>query len=245
MPKRKRPNEEDKKNNELSIYEEFYCPKDTPAVPIEFIESFYPIFFCGKGKIQFKKITMALKEKKKDDKQLHQAKEVIKNVFRFANTFVHNKTISNIDIFQQLSKKYGANLTAHGVEESKGGLVNILLMCISGSVTVNNSSWGKLLDGPPGISPIPHGPYFIISKNEEITKQQTIKDISKILLPCQENVKQLTEKLQEAQNRELIDQDTNNEITKKITSVTQFYNDLNQESDQKRIAAEQQTLTNQ
>jgi hypothetical protein len=244
MPKRKRPNEKDKKNNELSIYEEFYCPKDTPAVPIEFIESFYPIFFCGKGKIQFKKITMALKEKKKDDKQLHQAKEVIKNVFRFANTFVYNKTISNIYIFQQLSKKYGANLAAHGVEESKGGLVNILLICISGSVTVNNSNWGKLQDGPPNISPIPHGPYFIISKNKEITKQQTIKDISKILLPCQENVKQFKEKLQEAQDAELITQEINDECTKKTTSVTEFFNAL-EALNQKKIATAQQTLTNQ
>jgi len=220
MPKRKRFDEQDKENIEQSIYNFYFLKKNTETISIEFIESFYPLFF-KEGKIDVEEIIKKLKEPKKDHKQ-HKAREVIKNVFRFANSFVHDKTISNIDIFQQLSKNYGANLVAHGVEESKGGLVNILLMCISGSVTVNNTSWAKLQDGPPGISPIPHGPYFIISKNEEITKQQTIEDISKILLPCQENVKQLTVKLQEAQNMGLIDQDTNNVISKKIISVTKF-----------------------
>jgi hypothetical protein len=129
--------------------------------------------------------------------------------------------------FRRLKEQHGEHIIAHGVEESKGGLLNIVMMCISGTVKAQQAYWGDLVDGPPNISPLPHGPYFMVydvsfGSTKSAPNNPSCSDIPYILLPCETVIDTLKSALDEAKLLGLIDQGDLDNFKEKIVTYDQL-----------------------
>ena len=161
-------------------------------------------------------------------KAAQRASEVIKEHFRIQWKLKATKNIQSTEGFLKLKTKYGQYITAHGVEEAKGGLLNVVLMCISGTVRAPNDYWGALVDGPPRISPVPHGPYFVVhniaSKAEQPEPNYPkIYDIQYVLVPCTEVANILKETLNQVAQHGLIASEELNVFKQKIVIYDELF----------------------
>lgn len=80
----------------------------------------------------------------KDDicQRVHRARALFKDLFFVGYRIrLDDDAPQPMDMasFQNIVTTYGHRIIAHGVEEAKGGMSNLLLMCVSGGVTVNQS----------------------------------------------------------------------------------------------------------
>jgi|GEM_PF-5505982 len=191
-------------------FEEYFVPTenwmDDPMVknPMQFLASMYPKYFGEKG-IKYDLLLEHIKAKRTDKESStnwHNARELFINLFRFE--FRPNpepgRSYRCMENFNLIINNHGPNLMAHGVEDVKGGMHNLLMMCICDCVRVPSSGWGSLVDigGAPNLSPESHGPYFIIASTYggNAPDNPSINHIEYILLPFQENIDDLKKQLE-------------------------------------------------
>ena len=128
------------------------------------------------------------------------AKEFFKCLYKSSHVQRGNTiSIANNCFLETISKQSGHQIYAHGVEEAKGGMNNLLMMSIANCVRVPSSYWGHFKEGMPNMSPLCHGPYYIIyTIHARQMKTQphypTLRQISYILVPFSENITILKEK---------------------------------------------------
>lgn len=157
-----------------------------------YLASHFVNFLGSDGAINFKYLKDRLVENSNFEGK------IIPNVFRNAvNLFKTlyspiykclNSSQTQGTSFKHIKNIYGFNIIAHGVEEAKGGISNILLMWITNTIHVPRQYWGQLVDGLPNISSVNHGPYYLIAsidggKPPHFPKTE---DILFVLVPFQE-----------------------------------------------------------
>ena len=154
------------------------------------------------------------------------AEELFRSLFRIPYKSLH--TIETNDL-TKIVKYFGSGIIAHGVEEAKGGMRNLLLMCISDKVRAPNLFWGYFVYGLPDISPLSHGPYYLIYQmpsNINIYKfphNPALTEVARILVPFDENKKMLIEKLDEMIEKDLITDKRKNVFVEKLVTYSEFY----------------------
>ncbi len=123
-------------------------------------------------------------------------------------------------------KQHGERIISRGVEEAKGGIANLLLIAIAGKVTVPAESWGLFVDGPPDISPLCHGPYYLIastmSNQEDLTKDLNFAEVRYVLVPFPEQVEELTIKATKLQEQGLMSPEQATVFCKKLIDYQSF-----------------------
>lgn len=170
------------------------------------------------------------------------SKDLFKALFKMPNRLIPDKinTLSYCTILNDISKRYGANITAHGVEEQKGGMYNLLLMCIVGCVTVPAQSWGCFLPNMPNISPRGHGPYYIIHSTKpgpRLIKNQPLEEVDFILVPFKENISHLLVALKKMTKFKLITSKQEVNFKDKLVDYETFLAKLSSPNLRKRPAA--------
>lgn len=170
--------------------------------PTPHLQMFYPEFFRGNHVNHDLLIEMLSKLSYQRNPLLKKAREMFKAIFNLEYKCIPGKSdrLSSTDVISKISKIYGHNISAHGVEEQKGGIYSILLMCVSGYIVSRLEHWGSFKNGPPMISPLCHGPYYIIysTKGEMPARHPTsLLEAEYILVPFKENVETIKQKLNE------------------------------------------------
>ncbi|VEG92265.1 hypothetical protein [Legionella spiritensis] len=123
--------------------------------------------------------------------QEKKAKELFKSLFKMPYKGSFTSRLTSLPPLQSIIDKYGSEILAHGVEEMKGGQYNLLMMAVTGDIKINQAGWGKFQPGLPNISPVQHGPYYIIYSigNSSVSPSYPkIGDIEHILVPFKENI---------------------------------------------------------
>lgn len=205
-------------NNWVNLYGKDY---------ISFLKSYYPIYFKGDAPDYEKiKADILIPYAKKSNNNAH---EVFKSLFKMP--YVNTKTIVTYDL-QHIESEFGASIQAHGVEETKGGMYNLLLMCISNQVRVPSSYWGAFISGSPNISPVGHGPYYLIYSMPGINQSSVphsnvnLSDVARILVPFTENKEILKDKLEEMTQCNLIDPQAKDIFIDKLVTYEEFLSQL-------------------
>lgn len=164
------------------------------------------------------------------DKSLfNKTKDLLKTLYRLSIEPTHVQSPHNNNpCFDDICARFGSKIIAHGVEEAKGGMLNLLLMAITGQVKIDRMGWGKLIDGPPELSPLPHGPYYIISSinGGACPDKPSIDEIAYVLVPFQENVDIIEAKLTEFVDDSLLSAEDKELFVAKLISYKKFYNHL-------------------
>jgi len=201
-------------------YSSYYEANETTCTPEEMkmaAADRYPRYFLPNGDINPE--TLANDLLKSDGK----ARECFKTLFSMPERFNGNSLIFDCEFLQTLKDKHGRNIIAHGVEHFKGGLRTVLMMCITGKVTVPFVSWGRFADGPPNASPVSHGPYYLIytvnAKNKPPVRENLdFNQVEYVLVPFEENKIVLREQLGKVLTARLItQQQADSLLTKLIT----------------------------
>ena len=217
------------KSNEktfTSFYEENRTWMDDPDMnPMATLKAYYPTYFQGDA-IDYQKIKSDLLIQSRSNNKAH---ELFKNLFKMPF-----KTTQNVitDDLKNIESEFGEDICAHGVEESKGGMYNLLLMCISNQVRVPSDAWAAFISGLPNISPVAHGPYYLIYSlpftNTASTpcKNTRLSDIPRILVPFQENKEILTRKLEEMVVVNLITSESKDMFISKLVTYQELLHDL-------------------
>ncbi len=156
------------------------------------------------------------------------AKELFKSLFKLP--YITDQSIDS-DKLEKIVCKFGSQIVAHGVEEMKGGMYNLLLMSICNRALVPTEHWGYLVKGNPNISPLPHGPYFLIyssplSKQKKWPHYPSLENIPFILVPFEENRQILNDKLTDMATVKLITEETKAAFIQKIKTYDEFLNEL-------------------
>lgn len=175
--------------------------------PVDAIIQTYPAFFQGMtlNRHTFKAVLLSKKD------PLHtKSQDLFKALFKMPKRLIPQKThqLSFCETLQSVSYRFGHHIIAHGVEEQKGGLYNLLLMCVSSTITVPSQSWGRFIDGMPNISPRGHGPYYIIHSThpgQHPTNNQSLLTIAYIVVPFKENIDHLSQTIAKMEQFGLID----------------------------------------
>lgn len=161
---------------------------------------------------------------------IQNANELFKSLFMIpVITTVRVET----DELRDIESKFGSSIMAHGVEEAKGGMYNLLLMCISNRVYAPSGYWGTFISGMPNISPLSHGPYYLIYNMPPFTpavkgpNNPTFSELARILVPFDENKEILIGKLNKMVNVELITAEKRDMFIDKLVTYKQFLNELN------------------
>lgn len=149
--------------------------------------------------------------------------EVLKNIYRFPVKCSHFDDLKQHPALQALSEQKGQDILAHGVSEQKGGLLNLLMMCISGQV-IANGMWGALREGMPNMSPMCHGPYYIIySTQGNIPKTNvSLSEVEYILVPFKEVRTLLNDTLNRMHDDGLIGQEQMSQFLEKLIDYDTF-----------------------
>lgn len=200
---------------------------DSEMNPMATLKAFYPIYFHGDS-IDYEKMRadILIPYTKKSNNKAH---ELFKCLFKMP--FKAIKSVNTDDLLH-IESEFGAGITAHGVEESKGGMYNLLLMCISNQVRVPSNYWGALISGQPNISPLSHGPYYLIyslpfASTSAIPRNNAyLSDIARILVPFPENKEILTCKLEEMVAVGLITPESKKMFTDKLVTYSELLVDL-------------------
>lgn len=136
--------------------------QDPTQTKMQQLKAFYPDFFTGEHP-NFEMLREGLKaySHKNPSAASKKSLDLFKNLFPFPWRCIRTSLRAHDD-FAKLKAEYGDKLTAHGIEEAKGGPYNLLMMALTNKVKSPSAYWGSLVDGAPNISPVPHGPYYLI-----------------------------------------------------------------------------------
>ena len=184
------------------------------------LSSMYSAYYTGKNPNYVKLKTGIINNVSK-------AKELFKSLFRIP-TELNNQgsRLASSPVLKEISQHYGEHIVAHGVEAMKGGMYNLLLMAISNRINVPSTNWGYFQEGMPNISPLCHGPYFIIytidKENPLWPALPTIEQIEYILLPFSENIDILKTSSANLLTHRLIDQDQHDLFCSKLIDYESF-----------------------
>lgn len=211
--------------NFSNFYVENKTWMDDPEINIiETLSSFYPAYF-NNTIIDYKKLKEGL------FKHECQAKELFKALFKLPyKTYV----VVDTQDLQNIVQHYGNNILAHGVEEGKGGMHNILLMSVTNEVKVPRNHWGPLTENLPNISALSHGPYFLISATSDCDEQAPhypkLTDLLYIVVPFSENRDILHHNLSEMVDHQLITPEREQVVKTKIITYAEFFRQLTEEN---------------
>lgn len=153
------------------------------------------------------------------------AKELFKGLYKVSHKTHDFGRLKLLPSIQNIIRHYGDRIIAHGVEEMKGGMYNLLLMCVSGVVKVPCNNWGRFEPGPPNISPLCHGPYYVIGSIGNVDKELSnprLSDIEFILVPFSENKEILIEQLNRMAGDDLILGEQKDNFISKLLSYEEF-----------------------
>jgi hypothetical protein len=206
-------------------FSECYQPNenwmDEPGVePLKVLRDFYPQYFIGDQPDYTQLKANVLTDSK--------AKELFKGLFKLP--FKSIKPIHS-DHLDDIVRLFGPEITAHGVEDMKGGLYNLLLMCISNKVLAPSGSWGPFVKSLPNISPLSHGPYFLIYSSPLLANGKSphnplFDEISYILIPFGEQRQILADKLRYMVAVDLITDTKRDAFMLKLLTYNEFLNKL-------------------
>lgn len=199
-----------------SIYSEFYKPDGTPD--LEKLKQNLNLF----------RITL-----RTTDKSIVKTKDFFSYLFRMPFKLDPEKKglIQNYIYLERIKREHGATIMAHGVDELKGGMYNLLMMCVCDCVKTNAYQWGRLVDGIGNFFPVNHGPYFIIYDDPQKLRETPdgsapISSFAFILVPFQENVAMMRDKLNELRQVGLITEAQEKLFSSKLISYENYYNIL-------------------
>ncbi len=203
----------------------------TPDDVTAMLKSFYPSFYqedsdaldYGVIREELKKVTSP---KHLTVGRPKQARELIKNLFRIPYKCIKETECKKSFVLDSLKNSYGHDIIAHGVEEAKGGLSNILLMLMSNKVLAASTNWGAFLDGLPNISPLCHGPYYLIysTQGKSPPSNPDFSSIEYILVPFPEHVELLREKIASMVDLNLVLQTEQDGFLEKLIDYQGFLN---------------------
>lgn len=200
---------------------------DDSINPIALLQSVFPTYFQGDTpdytKIRDDILVPYIK------KPQNKAHELFKSLFKMP--YKNTKRISSDDL-ENLEREFGAVIMAHGVEEAKGGMYNLLLMCISNQVRVPSVSWGSFISGAPNISPVGHGPYYLIYSMPCMNQSSTpgnnakLSDVARILVPFLENKQMLINALEAMVRVNLITPESKEMFINKLVTYQELLSEL-------------------
>ena len=212
---------------------DFYVPHvnwtDSPDIDVDkMLRRCYGEYYRD-GVLDAAQLTAGIKRKE------HKANELFKSLFHLSHHVdpVRLTALLDCEELQTIKSRFGHKIIAHGVEEAKGGIHNLLLMCISGRVRVPSPFWGEFQDGPPQSSPIPHGPYFVIyrangSQSEQRPSYPSIRNMEYILVPFVEIKLQIRQMLDRCVQMGLLAQELATEFSAKLVDYSDFLYLLNE-----------------
>lgn len=183
------------------FYEENFNWQNEPDVDFDaMLKSFYPEYFIAGQLDQAKLREDLLLTDRRDEKLASRAREVFKNVYKLNYKLRPESSSFESSLVIQKIISQGYRIMAHGVEEAKGGMYNLLMMCIANKILAPSCYWGFFIPGLPNISPVSHGPYYIIYTTRARPEQDfpnfpVLEDVEKIVVPFRENCYILCEML--------------------------------------------------
>ena len=158
------------------------------------------------------------------------------------------QTLKNIDIdaIKTIEQQFGDHIIAHGIAEMKGGMYNLLLMCVSNQIRAPYEHWGAFVYGPSDISPVPHGPYYLIhsmpSLPQDVPNNPALSDVACILVPFPENKIILEDRLDQMITRGLTTAEQKVMFLDKIRTYDELLSELNAHQELKSQVAGKRIL---
>lgn len=223
LPKPSLFSEQEEKQKESPTFESYYQPytnwQDDPEIDAnKMLLSWYPAFF-DHGQIDYDKLKKGIEKIQQD------AKELFKNLFQIKYRLKSGVSVSEIESLQKTIDAYGHRIIAHGVEEMKGGMHNLLLMCIANKVNVDVTGWGEFKKGPPNSSPLCHGPYYVVASvdGNHPNSYPTIEEMAYILVPFPEIKEKLAEQLTRCLEQRLVTPEQKSQFLEKCIDYQAFY----------------------
>ncbi|MFO1258046.1 MAG: hypothetical protein U1E78_06525 [Gammaproteobacteria bacterium] len=220
------------------LFLKHYSPNDSFYLGLnseaknEFVKNHFRDFANENG-VDFKILSSKLIEysnctQKNKPNSLHKAVDLFKTHFAFPFKCISPSCIYG-DVFEEIKNNYGVNIVAHGVEEAKGGCNNILLMWVTGKVVAPAIYWGALVDGLPNISPISHGPYYLISSisGGNAPNNPSPNEVLYVLVPFEEVKAMLKEKIDSLQENKLLSSEVAENLISKVITYGEFLDILN------------------
>lgn len=209
-------------------FKDYYEPNenwmDSEGVDVEgTLRGMYPEYFDKNDGLDIGKFREGLIKQERNAKELFRAKFKVKYKTLKSSELIDHPVLKNIML------EFGDKIIAHGVEEMKGGHHNLLMMAVTGYIKSSSLSWGELQPGPPNMSPVSHGPYYIInSVGEGSTKPSNpnIKNVAFIIVPFEENKTMLVDLLKELDVLGLITRTHMNTFVAKLITLESFHQKL-------------------
>ena len=146
----------------------------------------------------------------------------MKELFKFEYKDNSGLSLQLINSIYEMNEDKMGLLYAHGVEETKGGLGNILSMFISKTVFTPTYHCSSFSPGLPNISPMNHGPYYLVKIEPLQHNNPSIDDIDFVLLPFQENIDDLKAQCTKAVLLGLLDQQDSQRYLGRCITYEQF-----------------------
>lgn len=169
---------------------------------------------------------------KKISREDKKAVELFKELSRFPYTNARARSCIEHPDLQRIISEFGSRILAHGVEEAKGGICNLLMMALSGKVLIPTAYWGPLTPGPANISPLCHGPFFVVhsidaeTTGKELRNKQPFESIDCILLPFEEVKVEVLKLVQKLLDIGLFDSTVANTFESKLKTYDEYYQEL-------------------
>ncbi|MDR3502655.1 MAG: hypothetical protein P4L79_08745 [Legionella sp.] len=159
------------------------------------------------------------------------AREIFISYFKFPYQSTHRTANTEYPYMMDIINECGNQIIAHGVEEAKGGMYNLLMMAVSNQVCVPQVYWGALIPGQPNISPVSHGPFYVIYETpfyeqESYPHNPKFTEIACILVPFELNKTLLSEAMEKMVSLELTTESVKQLFISKLRSYAEFYDEL-------------------
>ncbi len=211
-------------------FEDFYMKNDdnwlayTPE-PLKILRHLYPDYFYAeeKERVNYPAVKQALSLQKSSARNLF--------LSLFSMPHVTSSSAILTDALCQIEGRFGEQIIAHGVEESKGGMRSLLMMALINQVQSPKQYFGALISGTPDITALSHGPYYLIyslpsKKKTTSPNYPAFTDIAKVLVPFDENKTMLAAKLDEMHALKLISKEAYSEFINKLVTYDELLLEL-------------------
>ncbi len=187
----------------------------------------YPEYFID-GQPNYSKIGEELKN---DPLKAKAAREIFSSYFRFPYKSTYTTANTEYPFIMEIIEGFGDQIIAHGVEEAKGGMYNLLMMGVSNQVHVPEVHWGALIPSLPNISPVSHGPYYVIydtpfCESKKSPHYPLFTEISCILVPFELNKTLLIEAMEKMVALEVTSESIKQLFISKLRTYEEFYEEL-------------------
>lgn len=227
-----------------NTFEECYSPRDNwmqySPDPISFLRSYYGEYFDSDNRVNYALLKESLSPRPNESRPStpKSARELFRNLFSmpFSTTMCEIRTAA----LNSIERNFGKYMVAHGIEESKSGMCGILMMAIGNRVLSPHVSFGSFNDGPPNISPLSHGPYYLIWSmpgkiNESTPNYPHLTDMAAIVVPFDQNKQMLVEKFEVMIDLGLVDASMRDHVINKLMTYEQLYEQLLLQARPKRV----------